>query len=124
MNRAALHDLLVNTLGLVPEPVANAVSCTYFYEEVQWHPLHTTRVLRVIFDVHGEAMRIQLCASSDNNNTVLVAQPFSAPLLVALVAQEVQIIGSTAERFSAAGRSIPPCLTNQRHVRELSSVPC
>lgn len=92
MNREALHGLLVNTLGLVPQPLANAVSCTYFHQKVEWHPARSTRVFRVLFDAGGEPDRIQLCASSDNNNTVLIGRPFSAQALTELAVQEIRRI--------------------------------
>lgn len=90
MTREELHALLVTTFGLVPEPVANPVSRTYFYQEVEWHPRRSTRVLRVLFGADGEPARIQLCASSDNNNAVLIAGPFSAQVLAERVLQEIK----------------------------------
>jgi hypothetical protein len=89
MNRMALHELLVNTFGLIPEPVVNNVSRTYFYREVDWHPTRSTRVFRVLFDTEGEPSRIQLCASSDNNNAVLLVAPFCKDALGQLAAQEI-----------------------------------
>ncbi|MBB6559021.1 hypothetical protein HNP48_001685 [Acidovorax soli] len=92
MNRQELHALLQDTAGLVPEPVDNPIACSYFFQRVEWHPQRSTRVFRVLVDSAGEPARIQLCASSDNNNTVLLAQPFSREQLLGLVRQEVALI--------------------------------
>ena len=94
MNRQALHTLLAHTLGLVPEPTENAVSRTYFHQRVEWHPHQSTRVFRVLYGPDGEPSRIQLCASSDNNNSVLIQAPFHAQVLIDLANQEVALIES------------------------------
>ncbi len=99
MNRDELHESLVSTLGLVPEPVGNSVSRTYFYERVEWHPMRSTRVFRVIFGANGEANRIQLCASSDNNNTVLIAPPFGTQTLADLATKEIALIQRRRNHF-------------------------
>ncbi len=93
-----LHEFLTSSLGLVPEPVANLVSRTYFYQRVEWHPRHSTRVFRVIYDAKGEVGRIQLCASSDNNNTALVSPPFDETNLAQLAHAE---IGKVEDRLKA-----------------------
>ena len=87
-----LHELLVTTYGLVPEPVAHGVSRTYFLREVQWHPQRSTRVVRILWGAGGEPARMQLCASSDNNNAVLIAAPFSAGSLAGPLAREVALV--------------------------------
>jgi hypothetical protein len=92
MDRQTLHGLLVDGLGLVPEPVDNPVSRSYFHQRIEWHPRHSTRIFRVLFDAAGEPARIQLCASSDNNNTVLIAQPFDPEHLIGLARQEVALL--------------------------------
>jgi hypothetical protein len=89
MNHEALHTLLVEGLGLLPEPVHNPVSRTYFYGRVEWHPSRSTRLVRVLFDPHGHVSNVQLYVSSDNNNTVLLAVPCSEGALRAAVAQEI-----------------------------------
>lgn len=98
MNRQELHELLVNKLGLVPELVDNNISRTYFFERMESNPGESTRVFRVIFDVSGEPSRIQLCASSDNNNTVLIAQPFDARALADIAIQEIGLIKNNRAR--------------------------
>ena len=98
MNRQELHAVLLDAAGLVPEPIDNHVSRSYFYQRVEWHPQRSTRVFRVLFDTAGEPARIQLCASSDNNNTVLIEQPFGKEHLTDLAQQEVAQIKARLER--------------------------
>lgn len=100
MNQAELHELLTSSLKLVPEPTANQVSRTYFYNRVEWHPRLSTRVFRVIFGANGEVSRIQLCASSDNNNTALISPPFDKQALTQFANTEINKI---KERLYAAG---------------------
>ena len=105
MRRQELHALLQDIAGLVPEPVDNPVARSYFFQRVEWHPQRSTRVFRVLFDSAGEPARIQLCASSDNNNTVLLAQPFSTEQLLDLARQEVALIKTRLAREAPAQRS-------------------
>jgi hypothetical protein len=92
MSGKELHSLLTKTLGLLQESVENGISRTYFYQVIEWHPQRSTRVCRVLFEPNGDIGRIQLCASSDNNNTVLVQPPFVGASLVKMVAAEIEII--------------------------------
>lgn len=92
MNRSELHQLLVADLGLVPEPALPAGACTYFLREVQWHPSRSTRTVRVLYGQDGAPTRLQLCASSDNNNTVLLQFPLDRQQLVSAVLQEIRIV--------------------------------
>lgn len=98
MNHNELHTFLTSSLGLVPEPVVNQVSRTYFYQRVEWHPRLSTRVFRAIFGAAGEVSRIQLCVSSDNNNTALIAPPFDTHGLTELANRE---IAQLKERLSS-----------------------
>lgn len=102
MNRQELHAVLLHAAGLVPEPIDNHVSRSYFYQRVEWHPQRSTRVFRVLFDTAGEPARIQLCASSDNNNTVLIEKPFGKEHLTDLAQQEVAQIKARLERGTPA----------------------
>lgn len=92
MNEHELHTLLIGQLGLIPQPVANHVSRTYFYQQVEWHPSRSTRILRVLYGAPGEVSRIQLCVSSDNNNTALIAPPFDVRLITKLVSTEIDTL--------------------------------
>jgi hypothetical protein len=89
MNSSELHEMLTASLKLVPEPVANSVSRTYFYERVEWNPRQSTRIFRVMIDGNGGISGIQLCASSDNNNTELLPPPFDEHVLVEAAAKEI-----------------------------------
>lgn len=92
MNRQELHELLTVTLGLIPEHTSNNISQTYFHKVIEWHPLRSTRVFRVLFESNGEPARIQLCSSSDNNNTVLIVQPFCKQALIEAASIETELI--------------------------------
>lgn len=101
MDQQELHELLTSSLELVPEPVANKVSRTYFYQRVEWHPRRSTRVFRVLYGSDGEVSRIQLCATSDNNNTALISPPFDQHRLAQLANIEIRAI---KERWLAPGQ--------------------
>jgi hypothetical protein len=92
MTRTDLHELLSGTLKLVPDPVQRGDSLTYFVGEVQRHPARCTYAVRVLYDPCGEPSRLQLCASSDNNDTVLLQAPFNERDLLALVQTEIAIV--------------------------------
>ena len=92
MNRQKLHDLLTGPLGLHAEVSENAVSRTYFYQRIDWRPQQSTRVLRVLFGPNGDPFRIQLCASSDNNNSVLMEAPFEEALVTERAKQEIALL--------------------------------
>lgn len=89
MNQTELHDFLTGSLELVPEPTVNQVSRTYFYQRVEWHPRWSTRVFRVLFGNSGEVSRIQLCASSDNNNMALISPPFDEQAITQFANTEI-----------------------------------
>lgn len=113
MNRDELHQLFVDELGLVPEPARPFAACTYFLREVQWHPAKSTRTVRVLYEPNGEPSRLQLCASSDNNNTVLRPLPLEKPQLLAAVLGEIRTIerrlgiSAQAAPFSPALAALP-----------------
>lgn len=96
MDAQDLHDLLTGRLGLIPQATESAVSRSYFHQRVEWHPGRCTRVFRVLFAPNGEPAQIQLCASSDNNNSVLIQRPFDAQRLADLAAQEIGLIEAGA----------------------------
>ena len=98
MNKQSLHEFLVGSLGLIPELTASTVSRTYFYREIEWHPERSSRVIRVLFDPRGEPARIQLCSSSDNNNSVLIQAPFDQQQLSELISKEVASIEAKAKQ--------------------------
>lgn len=102
MNQAELHDLLTGSLGLVPDPTVNQVSRTYFYQRVEWHPRLSTRVFRVIFGNNGEVSRLQLCASSDNNNTALISPPFDEQAITQFANTEIIKIKDRLHAYNLA----------------------
>lgn len=55
-------------------------------------PPRCTRLLKVLLDHDGRPARIQLCASSDNNNSVFLAPPFTREALRAAVEAETRVL--------------------------------
>lgn len=98
MNRQELHHILTSSLGLHAEMRENAVSRTYFHGRVEWHPQQSTRVFRVLFGPNGDPCRIQLCVTSDNNNSVLIEAPFHESLLNDLAKNEIALIERRAQQ--------------------------
>ena len=84
-----LHDFLTREMSLVAEPEHSGSWRTYFFKEIVWHPSRTTRTVKVLFDGLGMPFKIQLCVSSDNNNSVFVAGPFEREGLRGMVEREI-----------------------------------
>ena len=114
MNTLALHAHLTGPLGLIPETVANPVARTYFHGRIDWHPGRSTRVFRVLFGADGEPARLQLCASSDNNNCVLVQAPFSPQQLAELAAQEIALIQARLGATASPCHAMPTGAVNSK----------
>lgn len=77
----ALHAFLTGECALVAEPAHSGSWRTYFFRELVRHPARTTRTAKLLFDHAGAPFRLQLCVSSDNNNSVFLAAPFSRDVL-------------------------------------------
>ena len=92
MNAQTLHALLVRRFGLVPDDIRRGNCRTYFLRAVQRHPANSTRIARVLFAPDGEAFGLQLCASSDNNDTVLLRQPFDEAGLAVVIRDEIALV--------------------------------
>ena len=84
-----LHYFLVREMGLLAEPEHSGSWRTYFFNEIVWHPASTTRTVKVLLDHTRKPFKIQLCVSSDNNNSVFVAAPFDAHLLKRAIENEI-----------------------------------
>lgn len=80
-NIEELHDFLTRECALVAEPRHSGSWRTYFFKEIVRHPATTTRTVKVLLDHAGMPFRLQLCVSSDNNNSVFLAAPFSRDAL-------------------------------------------
>jgi hypothetical protein len=87
---AALHAWLVEALGLIPEPAHGGSWRCYFVGAVEWHPARSTRLIKVLRDHAGMPFKVQLCVSSDNNNSVFIDAPFERALLAATIAEEAE----------------------------------
>ncbi|MEY8689167.1 MAG: hypothetical protein AB9M53_04700 [Leptothrix sp. (in: b-proteobacteria)] len=92
MTAEQLHAYLTEVFELVPEPVRPADARTYFWRRVEWHPARSTRTLKVFYDAAMQPSRLQLCASSDNNNTVLLRPPFDRSHLEEVLTREVALV--------------------------------
>jgi hypothetical protein len=88
----ALHIFLTQEMGLLPEPMHSGSWRTYFHKEIIWHPAATTRTVKVLLDHTGMPFKIQLCVSSDNNNSVFMLPPFNHDDLKTRIANEIELI--------------------------------
>lgn len=84
-----LHQFLTHELGLVVEAPHGGSWRTYFCGEVERHPSRSTRAVKVLLDAAGKPWKIQLCVSSDNNNSVFLAAPFMHDALKQAIDAEV-----------------------------------
>src|SRR5438067_116962 len=91
----ALHAYLTVGLGLVAEAPHGGGWRTYFHARIDWHPARSTRLLKLVLDHEGRPARMQLCASSDSNNSVFLAAPFTAAALREAVAAEQRVLART-----------------------------
>ena len=84
-----LHGFLTREMSLVAEPEHSGSWRTYFFKEIVWHPSRTTRTVKVLLDGVGIPFKVQLCLSSDNNNSVFVGGPFEREGLRGMVEREI-----------------------------------
>lgn len=87
---ARLDRLLTGHFGLIPEPAHGGTWRNYFHQAVVREPAHSTRVLKVITDHAGQPRQLQLCASSDNNNAMLVPITDELHTLLPVIQAEIQ----------------------------------
>lgn len=87
-----LHDFLTRELGLVAEPEHSGTWRTYFFKEIVWHPSATTRTVKVLLDHAKKPFKIQLCVSSDNNNSVFFSPPFARDALKLAIENETSML--------------------------------
>ncbi len=85
-----LHQYLTNEFELVSEPEHSGSWRTYFFREIVWHPAKSTRTIKVLVDHDKKPFKIQLCASSDNNNSVYLAAPFDLEALKSAIHNEIR----------------------------------
>jgi hypothetical protein len=87
-----LHQCLTREFGLVAEAPHGGSWRTYFWGRVEWHPSRSTRTVKVLLDAAGRPWKIQLCVSSDNNNSVFLAAPFGHLALKQAIDAEIRQI--------------------------------
>jgi len=88
-NFVDLHLFLTQEMELVSEPEHGGTWRTYFFKKVVWHPSQTTRTVKVLLDQNKNPFKIQLCVSSDNNNSVFLNAPFEHAALTLAIENEV-----------------------------------
>jgi hypothetical protein len=87
-----LHRFLTREMSLLAEPEHGGSWRTYFFREIVWHPSRTTRTVKVLLDGLGIPFKVQLCVSSDNNNSVFVGGPFERDGLKLAIENEIGLI--------------------------------
>jgi hypothetical protein len=55
-------------------------------------------MLKVLLDAAGTPWKIQLCVSSDNNNSVFLDAPFEHGALKLAIDEEVRLLARSAQR--------------------------
>jgi hypothetical protein len=93
-----LHQCLTREFGLVAEAPHGGSWRTYFFGRVEWHPSRSTRTVKVLLDAAGRPWKIQLCVSSDNNNSVFLAAPFGHPALKQAIDGEIRQLARDPQR--------------------------
>jgi hypothetical protein len=83
-----LHGYLTREMGLVAEPEHGGAWRTCFYKEIVWHPSMTTRTIKVLLGDKKTPFKVQLCVSSDNNNSVFISAPFTRDALTLAIQNE------------------------------------
>lgn len=107
-----MHDLehvvqwLSTALGLIAEPPHSGTWRNLFYQRIDRHPATSTRVIKVLADAQGRADRLQLCATSDNNHSVLFGIPEDLRLLTPIIEREIDAL--RGKRVCQSGEPAPP----------------
>ena len=83
-----LHECLIQNFGLLPETEHGGSWRTYFFKKIIWHPSRSTRIIKVLWDHTKTPFKIQLCVSSDNNNSVFIFAPFEHDALKLAIEKE------------------------------------
>ena|ERR1700693_1195855 len=83
-----LHECLTQKFGLLPEAEHSGSWRTYFFKKIIWDPSRSTRTIKVLRDHAMTPFKIQLCVSSDNNNSVFISAPFDHDALKLAIERE------------------------------------
>lgn len=94
-----LHYFLIREMRLLAESEHSGTWRTYFFNEIVWHPSRTTRTVKVLLDQTKTPFKIQLCVSSDNNNSVFISAPFEEEMLKLAIEEEISQLERRAKRF-------------------------
>ena len=89
-----LHDVLTNELQLLQEPPHPGSWRVYYHRRIDLNPATSTRLIKIIFDPDESILAIQLCASSDNNNAVLLPLPIDKNQLNLAIENEIKFLST------------------------------
>ncbi len=89
-----LHDVLTNELQLLQELPHPGRWRIYYHKRIDQNPTTSTRLIKIIFDTDESILAIQLCASSDNNNAVLLPLPIDKNQLNLAIEKEIKLLST------------------------------
>lgn len=87
-----LHHVLIHEFQLLQEPPHTGNWRVYYHKRIDRNPATSTRLIKIIFDTDESILAIQLCASSDNNNAVLLQLPTDKNQLNLAIKKEIKIL--------------------------------
>lgn len=94
-----VHRFFTEEIGLISDVNDRGSNRAYFWKAVVLAPAQTTRVARLFAGPSNEVTQIQLCVSSDNNNSVFIKPPFVRSALGECIAGEIAALeGKQAAR--------------------------
>lgn len=102
MKLAEIDAFFTQEIGLLVDSEERGSGKTYFWRKVAWRPSESTRVARVRWGSYDEIVSVQLCVSSDNNNSVLVGAPFDRNDLHKAIMGEIELL-----EFFQRGSDVP-----------------
>jgi len=87
-----LHALLTQECELLSESAHDGNWRIYYFGRIDRHPATSTRTVKVLLAQNGIPFKIQLCVSSDNNNSVFLPEPFDASTLKTAINAEIALL--------------------------------
>jgi hypothetical protein len=107
MTLAEIDAFFIQEIGLLVDPEERGSGRTYFWKKVSWRPSESTRVARVRWGSYDEIVSVQLCVSSDNNNSVLICAPFKRKDLRKAIMSEIELLGTLQRGSNVALYPVP-----------------
>ena len=87
-----LHDFLTRECELLAESAHGGNWRTYYFKRIDRHPATSTRAIKVLLNRNGIPFKIQLCVSSDSNNSVFLPAPFDTGTLKTAIKGEIELL--------------------------------